>query len=410
MPQTNKHRLISLAIAITLFVSCTTWSIATTNSTPTANELVLGMSTALSGPTAELGLRMRSGVQLAIERYNNELNHKHRIRLAVYDDGYEPYRVAGNMNRLIDEDHSLAIIGNVGTPTAIAALPIISEKKVLFFAPFTGAGLLRKNPPDHYVINFRASYRQEIAAMVDALINYGGLKTNQIAFFTQRDGYGDAGYISGFAALKRHGLKDSRNILHVRYERNTLAVENALADILLSPQDVKAIIMVGAYAPCAKFIHLAKQSGLQALFLNVSFVSSDLLLRKLGNDSSGVLVTQVVPHLTKNGVPIVQQYLSDLHLLTPEVSANYVGLEGYISARLLLRAIDNIQGEVTRERLISALEELGTFDLGLGTTLHLSPAQHQACQKVWITQLQHNKISPYDWKNIGKLLKGKGSP
>ncbi|MBW2185521.1 MAG: ABC transporter substrate-binding protein [Deltaproteobacteria bacterium] len=405
----NKISLICLSIALVIPSTGLAHLQPHSNSAP-SDELVLGMSTALSGPTAELGRRMRAGVQLAIERYNSDRNHTHKIRLAVYDDGYEPYRVAANMNRLIDEDNSIAIIGNVGTPTAIAALPIITEKKILFFAPFSGAGLLRKTPPEHYVINYRASYSQEISAMIDALINYGGLKTDQIAFFTQRDGYGDAGYVSGFAALKRHGLKDSRKIVHVRYERNTLAVENALADILLSAQDIKAIVMVGAYAPCAKFIRLAKQSGLKAVFLNVSFASSDLLLRKLGKDSSGVLVTQVVPPLTEHGAPIVQQYLADLRNITPEIGANYVGLEGYIGARLLLRAIDNIQGQITRERVIGALEDLGTFDLGVGVTLSLNPLQHQASHQVWVTQLQQEKTSPYEWQQIKALLQRETSP
>lgn len=372
---------------------------------PTGSEIVLGMSTALSGPTAELGRRMRDGVQLALTQCNNSGGIRgHKFRLAVYDDGYEPYRVSANMLRLIDDDHALAILGNVGTPTAIAALPIIRQKKVLFFAPFTGAGLLRNKPPQRYVINYRASYAEEISAMVDALINYGHLKPEQIAFFTQRDGYGDAGYVSGYAALKRHGLKDDRNILHVRYERNTLAVENALADLLLYRYSPKAIIMVGAYAPCAKFIHLAKQSGLNALFVNVSFVSSDLLARKLGNDGSGVLVTQVVPPLQQDGAPIVRQYLNDLQLFTPGDDANYVGLEGYISGRLLLHAIGTIKGEITRESIITALEDLSTFDIGIGVPLTLSKVEHQASQHVWVTQLRNGKTVPFDWRQIADLI------
>lgn len=374
------------------------------------NEIRLGMSTALSGPTAELGLRMRAGVELALQRCNYAGGIGGRkVTLISYDDGYEPYRVADNMTRLIEHDKVLAIIGNVGTPTAIAALPIIQQQQVLFFAPFTGAGLLRATPPQHYVINYRASYRQEIDAMVDALIDIGKLRPDQIAFFTQRDGYGDAGYVSGYAALKRHGLKDDRGILHVRYDRNTLAVENALADILLSRQDTRAIIMVGAYAPCAKFIRLARKSGLDALFLNVSFVSSDLLLRKLGSSNARVLVTQVVPPLD-SAVPIVAQYSEDLHRFTPQHVADYVGLEGYISTRLLLHALATIPNEITRENIITALEQLGTCDIGVGVPLKLSKKQHQACQQVWLTELRNGKTVSINWQHIGKLLSRKDVP
>ena len=132
----------------------------------------------------------------------------------------------------------------------------------MLFAPFTGAGVLRKTPPDRYVINYRASYAEETAAMIDALIKIGHLKPKEIGFFTQRDGYGDAGFVGGIAALKRHGLKDENVVVHARYERNTLAIENALANILFASPPPRAVIMVGAYAPCAKFITLAKESGM----------------------------------------------------------------------------------------------------------------------------------------------------
>lgn len=375
-----------------------------------SNDLVLGMSTALSGPTAELGRHMRDGVQIGLDRINRQGGIRgQRLRLQVYDDGYEPYRVAPNMRTLIEQDQVLAVIGNVGTPTAIAAVPIAQAQQTLFFAPFTGAGLLRKMPPERYVINYRASYAQEITAMVDALIEQGGLRPDQIAFFTQRDGYGDAGYVGGYSALRRHGLKDERQVLHVRYERNTLAVENALADLLFSRNDIRAIIMVGAYAPCAKFIRLARQSGLSALFLNVSFVGSELLLRKLGDSGDDVLVTQVVPPLHVEGAPIVQEYLEDFKRFNPQGRADYVGLEGYIAARLLGHGLSQVQGPLTRESVIQALEQLGSFDLGIGAPLYLSPLQHQASQHVWVTRFRRGVIVPFAWSQIGSLLKRGGA-
>ncbi|WP_316348745.1 ABC transporter substrate-binding protein [Desulfuromonas acetoxidans] len=376
------------------------------------DSLVLGMSTALTGPTAELGLRMRDGVMLGLERVNDAGGIQgRRVVLRAYDDGYEPQRVAQNMRRLVEDDQAVAIIGNVGTPTAIAALPIITSHGVPFVAPFTGAGLLRKTPPQRYVINFRASYVQEVTTMIRGLIEQGGIRPDEIAFFTQRDSYGDAGYVGGVTALQHYGLHDVRNILHVRYERNTLAVENALADLVYSPRNIRAVIMVGAYAPCAKFIRLAKDVGLKAVFLNVSFVGSELLLNELGEQGDGVIVTQVVPPLTGDGVPIVREYLADFKRFNQAGRPNHVGLEGYISTRLLQRALVQIEGRVTREHVVDALESLGSFDLGLGVALQLSPEQHQACQQVWGTYFSHGQTVPFAWETLPKLLKAqRGTP
>jgi ABC-type branched-subunit amino acid transport system substrate-binding protein len=374
----------------------------------TSPEILLGMSTVLSGPAANLGLDMRRGVLAGIERANRAGGVRgRRLRLIVLDDGYEPARTAPNMRQLIEKENVLAIIGNVGTPTGIAAVPIANEQKTLFFAPFTGAGVLRKKPPDRYVINYRASYAEEIGAMVDALIDVSGLKLEDIALFTQRDGYGDAGYAGGIAALKRHGLKDEKQVLHVRYERNTLAVEDALASLLYAEHEPRSVIMVGAYAPCAKFIKLAHEAGLKAVFHDVSFVGSASLAEALGRLPAQVIVTQVVPHPLASAVAIVREYQSDLKAQEASAVPSFGSLEGYIAARILVTALERVPGPLTREGIVDALEGLGEFDLGLGETLKLGPQDHQACHRVWLTRLQDGAFAPFPWAGIGELLEPK---
>lgn len=378
---------------------------------PPPAEILLGMSTALTGPTEQLGREMLQGVQAALKAANDRGGIQERnLKLIPLDDGYEPGRSAPNMRRLIDEEKVLAVIGNVGTPTAIAALPLVDERKTLLFAPLSGAGVLRQEPPNRYVINYRASYTEEIGAMIDALINHGGLKPEEIAFFTQRDGYGDSGLVGGLEALKRHGLRDENSIAHGRYARNSLAVENALADILLHDPMPRAVILVGAYAPCAKFIRLARESGLDALFLNVSFVGSTALAQALPAGSGEVLVTQVVPHPEDTRLPLVAEFRADLRRWAPDAQPTFVSLEGYLAARILLRALAALPGPPTREGIINALEGLGTFDLGLGAPLTLGPTEHQASHRIWPTRLENGTFVPFNWKNIAELLPRKFAP
>jgi ABC-type branched-subunit amino acid transport system substrate-binding protein len=83
------------------------------------DEVVLGMSAAFSGPASALGNDMRAGITAAIEECNRAGGvHGRNVRLAALDDGYEPARAAPNMRRLVDEEKVVAIVGNVGTPTA----------------------------------------------------------------------------------------------------------------------------------------------------------------------------------------------------------------------------------------------------------------------------------------------------
>ena len=107
-------------------------------------EIVLGMSAALTGSAEDLGKDMQRGIITGLERANrNGGVNGRKLRLIALDDGYEPARTAPNMRELIEKDNVLVIIGNVGTATAIAPVPLANEEKTLLFAPFSGGPILR---------------------------------------------------------------------------------------------------------------------------------------------------------------------------------------------------------------------------------------------------------------------------
>jgi len=405
--QRQKHGIFFLLLPLLAFVVTMAPDLATKakgEEIPCLhNSHVFGMSTVLSGPVANLGINMRNGVLAAFKEINLQGGIQGRsLCLIVLDDGYEPEKTVANMHRLIEQENVLAVIGNVGTPTAIAAVPIANRSHVPFFGAFTGAGILRRIPPDHYVVNYRASYAEETAAMVQALITFGHVQPNEIAFFTQRDAYGDSGFVGGLAALKKNGLKDETQITHGRYERNTLAVENGLADILLADPQPKAVIMVGTYAPAAKFIRLARSYGLKSLFLNVSFVGAEPLTQALGEEEDGVIVTQVVPH-PESSLPIVQDFRRALHRFNPAIAPTFGSMEGYIATRIFLQALKSVPGEINRESIIDGLENLGEFELGFAKPLILTPNEHQASHEIWPTIIRQGEVYPFDWKQLRTL-------
>ena len=110
------------------------------------------------------------------------------FELKRLDDGYDPERCAANTRQFISEG-VFALFGYVGTPTSLAALPLATEAKIPFFAPFTGAQSLRE-PFNRYVIHLRASYFDETAAMIKQATSVGITK---IAVFYQNDSFGKAG-------------------------------------------------------------------------------------------------------------------------------------------------------------------------------------------------------------------------
>src|SRR5262249_46222889 len=251
------------------------------------------------------------------------------------------------------------------------------EHKVPFFGAFTGAGLLRKTPPDRYVINFRASYAQETGEMVRGLTKDLGIRPEDIAFMTQNDAYGDTRYAGRIAALKAMGYADAERLPHARYPRNTVDVEGADAKLLDPAVHPRAIIMIGAYKPCAKFIRLARRHGLRALFVNVSFVIGDSLKKELGADAEGVIVTQVVPPVDSD-FPAVREYRESMD----PTQVGFVSLEGYLAARAFIEGLRRAGPGADAERFIDALETAGPLDLGLGPDLEITKARHQLSNRV----------------------------
>jgi branched-chain amino acid transport system substrate-binding protein len=269
-----------------------------------------------------------------------------------------------------------SLFGYVGTPTSNAALGLVNQHKVPFIAPFTGAELLR-TPVNPYVFNVRASYYQETAALVQRLLDKGKRK---IAVFHQDDSYGQAGLDGVRLAMDRNGLAI---IATGTVERNSTNVADAVKAISATKPD--GVILVSAYASCAEFIRQAKASGLKDTeFLNVSFVGSKALVNDLWLDGQGVVVSQVVPFPADEAIPIVAEYTRISRYFSDLVVPSYGSLEGFIAAKVLVEGLQRTGRELTRERLVRALDSIQNLDLG-GFQLSWSPDDHGGSNFVDIT-------------------------
>ena len=368
-----------------------------------SESIKVGMTAALTGPSASLGQNMRAGIESYFSTVNSQGGINGRmLEFVVKDDGYEPNRAAVNMRTLIDDDKVLAVIGNVGTPTAIVTVPIAQEKKTLLFGAFSGGSVLRPKPASRYVINYRASYEQETAEIINGLLE-AGIKPKQIAFFTQADSYGDTAYRGAINALHKAGFIKTEQLIHGRYTRNTLNVENAVADILDASIQPKVIIMAAGYKASSKYINLVKQDIADMIFVNLSFVSSYALQKMLAvnTNADNVIVSQVVPSLDSM-LPIVEEYKVALHQFFPELQPNFVSFEGFIVAKIFHYGLMNIKKSITKESIIDGIEAIKGVDIGVGELIYYDQYEHQAINKIWLTCMCHGQLKQFNWRQLTK--------
>jgi branched-chain amino acid transport system substrate-binding protein len=360
-------------------------------------EIRMGMSAPLSGAAKQLGRLMKLGIETAFNVANDAGGiHDRKLALIVADDGYEPTQTAGTMKQLYEKDGVFGIIGNVGTPTAAVALPFSLSHKMLFFGAFTGSNILRRDPPDRYVFNYRPSYVEETSAVVRYLVKTKRLRPEQIAVFAQQDGFGDAGFEGVAKAMRTlRAPGDTGTTMRLNYPRNTVDVDDAIAQLSQYQHQrgatpIKAVVMVATYRAAAKFIEKTHDLLPGLTYTNVSAVGSTVLAEELlvlgPKYAAGVIVTQVVPAV-ESYASVVLDYKAALAKYFPGEVPDYVSLEGYLTANILIEGLKRTGPQLDTERLVAALENLREYDMGLGTTVSFGRADHQGLHKVWGSQL-----------------------
>jgi ABC-type branched-subunit amino acid transport system substrate-binding protein len=343
----------------------------------TDRQVLVGQFAAFTGPAAQLGERLKVGIEAHFKAVNAQGGVLGRqLKLVTRDDGYEPERAKTAVRALIDEEKVFALIGSVGTPTGVASVPILTEAKVPLVGMFTGAEALRV-PLNRYVFHVRASYFDETERMVQHLTSLG---LKKIAVFYQNDAYGKAGLEGVDRAMARRQLK---TVATATVERNTVDVAKAL-DALL-PTQPEAIVQISAYKSCAAFIRQARAKGYGGQFFNVSFVGSKALADELGDAGVGVVITQVVPFPYSSSIPIVREYQQVMDA-AGQKEFDFSSLEGYITARVFTEGLRRAGKSPTRDGLIAGVESMRDWDIG-GFTLRYGPQDHVGSNFVEVTTI-----------------------
>ncbi len=358
-------------------------------------KIVFGQVAALQGPAQALGQGMRQGILAAFEAANRAGGISGRkLELKSLDDGYEPEKTVEATKRILDEDKVFALVGAVGTPTSKAGQPIATAEKVPFIGPFTGAEFLR-NPYNRYVVNIRSSYFQETEAWIDHLVK--DLAISRIAILYQDDAFG----LAGLEGVQRAMAKRNMSLVgEGAFKRNTTAVKSALLDIMKARPE--AVVTVAPYKPVAEFIKLAHQVKMQAVFVAISFVGSDSLAQELGDQGTGVIVTQVVPFPWDTTLPVVKAYQGAIAAVDRNAEPGFVSLEGYLAGRLVVDGLKRIKGEPALVALLDAIAA-APFDFG-GVTLSYGPMKNQGSDRVFFTILQADGT----FRPVTRLVKAEG--
>ncbi len=391
-------------------------SLTTVHAVPgvTNSTITIGGVMDLEGRSKALGTGMRAGIIAAIR--GKKVKGKN-IKYITLNDSYNPEKSISATKELIEKNIFL-VIGNVGTPTAKVTLPILANNKIPAVGFFTGAGLLRPGKGD--IINYRASYVQETAYVINAALK-AGVKTNQICAYVQNDAYGMAGVTGIKRALKnKRGTKKIIALLNRIismpgsnpkrngigpvgvYQRNTFSARAGYLSLKnwekITKTPCRLVLTVGAYTSVAGFIGYANMKKENWVYSAVSFTGATNLKNILSTYGvhNKIIVTQVVPALNSN-LKIVRNARQILGK-----NFDYITLEGFLVGKMMLAIMNKIPGKnITRQAFLTAARD-SKFDIG-GFEFDFT-SDNQASDLITPTYLKNGKYQIVRNKDFRRLF------
>ena len=338
-----------------------------------AKEIVVTQVVALSGPQAGVGKNLGFGIKLLLDDINAKGGvNGNTIKLVTKDDGYRVPDTVKLVTESASADKPIALIAPLGTANVEALRQVITSEKLPIIGARSGASSITNHP---YIFRVKATFRDETAKIIEQFTSIG---INNFGVVYQDDGLGTDGLKGVESALEARKLKP---VATVSYERNTVKVEKAVADMLkINPQ---AIVLAGVVAPTAAFVKQYRAGGGKAQLVSVSSIDVDLVIKQAGADAArGFSVAQVMPNPEKSYLPVARE-MRDLakKANAPAGAVNPTALEGYLSAKVLVEALRRAGKDPSRESLLKALETMDDYDTG-GFRLSFSPTRHDGTRYV----------------------------
>jgi ABC-type branched-subunit amino acid transport system substrate-binding protein len=346
----------------------------------TQNEILLGQSTALTGPLAALGQDTSAGSKAYFDYINAQGGvHGRKIRLITLDDGYNPQKAVANAKQLIEKEQVLALFGMIGTPANIAIMPLIGQAGIPNIAPASGSDMVRV-PFNRLVFHTTPSYADEIEKIVDHALVRG---IRKIGVVYQNNAFGKEGLANLKRSLAERGLELA----------GAVSIESSGADAdqasaALAQTGPQAILLITAGKSSVDFIKASNKRAVGMQYFALSVMASQAAIHALGPDGAGVVVSQSSPFPFSATSGIVQEYQRVMKKMGIK-NWSFASIGGFVSAKILVEGLRRAGRNLTRESLMDALETMQKLDYD-GVVVNYSKTSHLGPRYVELTVISRD--------------------
>lgn len=331
-----------------------------------AAEIVIGQSITLQGGKNRYGVAALDGIKLHFDAVNATGGvHGRKLLLRTLDDENAAATAEANARKLLAEGAFILFASQEGGPSTAVA-KVAEELRVPFFGPMAGSPNLRR-PHSPMVFPVRAEHRDEFRALM-AWGQRTGLKT--VGLFHADSDVGRAHLENVRNAAAELGMSVALT-LPFKSDVSDAQLDAMASRIADAPPDM--IFNHGSAGVYGKLIAKARKTRIKTTFMSVNSGSTQLAA-DLGPLAHGMVFAQVVPSPWERKHAISREFQEAMTKSRPGVALSYGGLEGYLTAKALVMALQASGKTLTRASFISTLER-SNFDLG-GMSVRYSNQSH----------------------------------
>ena len=353
------------------------------------NEIVIGSMQDLSGPIVAFSKQLKYGMEMRVEEVNAQGGiHGRKLKLVIEDHGYDPKKAVLATQKLVQKDKIFAMVGTIGTPTALPSMPILFEKNIPHLFPLTAAREMYE-PLHRLKYSFAATYFDQMRAGVKYMVKNKGYK--KVCTLYQDDDFG-LEVMRGAEA----GLKELNMALAERttYKRGATDFSSQIARMKDAGCDL--VVLGTIIRETLGAIGTARKLGWGVEFMGSSAAYTDLIHKLGGPAMNGFYATNTVnnPYLDDASRNVrdwankyKQKYNED-----PAVFSVY----GYQVIDLFIQIAEKTGPKLTTDTFINTLENnfTTTRDMFGADAMSFSKTKHLGSNRSRLSQIVNGKWTP----------------
>jgi len=380
---------------ILIFAAACSNSAINTSSSPKQSEgggdsgnetIKIGMTSAVTGPYSEYGEGNKRGVELAIEKWNENggINGK-QIEIEILDDQLVPDKAATNIQQLLADPEIVAIIGPAGSSPGLATVPITEAKGMVHMniVPQT-IEVTYPNGTDKEPRKNVFSFALQNDVESNVLGKFAGENWEKIGLLHESTAYGKSGM-----DLIEESLNNDFNVQPVAREEYNQGVSDMTSQLSkIKNAGAEVVVVVGLGADLANI-----KKGMDRLGLDVPLVATngalslpyvegagDLVLGTIGSMIGALGQDPLSPEAQEFADAYKEKYGVDRYWgndeNSPQLFMSLNVANAYDGANVLFEAIKNAESTKS-EDIIKSLESIKDFK-GVNATYSFSEQKHHA--------------------------------